>query len=74
MTKFQIGDRVVINEKGFLIYFPCEGSKGNFGNPKCEGTITGLGGWLKVVWDNGSYNHYAEDALDLVADISLENE
>lgn len=72
--KFKIGDRVVINEKGFRRFFPFEGAKGKFGNPKCEGTVTRLGDWLRVDWDNGSYNAYTEDTLNLVADISLENE
>lgn len=72
---FQIGDRVVINKKGFNKYGHDEGSPGYFGNPKCEGTVKGWyhGKWVLVTWDNGSRNSYAVDTLDLVI-TSLENE
>lgn len=75
MTKFQIGDRVVINEEGFRRYSHVAGCKGEFGNPKCEGTIIRIygDGWVKATWDNGSFNSYDPVTLDLVIS-SLENE
>lgn len=74
MTKFRVGDRVVINKKGFDLYGYTKGRAGGYGNPKCEGTITLIGEFhIYVDWDNGTNNLYSEDTLDLVP-MSLENE
>lgn len=73
MTQFKVGDRVVINAEGRRRYGYYEGEKGDFGNPECEGTITTLGDWHSVDWDNGTFNSYKPVALDLVI-TSLENE
>lgn len=74
MSKFTIGDRVLINEKGFARYGFFDGTPGRFGNPKCEGIVAELTGYgVRVAWDNGTKNSYDNDTLDLVV-TSLENE
>lgn len=75
MTKFQIGDRVVINDVGFRQYGYHKGQRGCFGNPRCEGTVfvDKHSDWVRVEWDDGTHNSYSPETLDLVI-TSLENE
>lgn len=67
--KLKVGDRVVINELGFIKY------KGNRMNPRgVKGTIREIDAYYHVAWDNGDKNSYAEDTLSLAKPKMLENE
>lgn len=59
------GQRVKINEAGFIAYDECDA------NPKdVVGTVLGedeyMDGWYVVAWDNGEENTYEVDTLDVV--------
>jgi len=73
MSKFKVGDEVVINTKGHLRYGTDKS------NPRNKlGIVVSIEQYAfrlpyEVGWENGFFNNYEEDTLDFFY-LSLENE
>ena len=68
-NKFKIGDRVKLISTVYMDHKKNPFWGGKFGN--VAGTVNGIDDGffpLHVEWDNGCYNYYRDDDIELVAD------
>lgn len=67
MMEYKVGDRVRLSDRGKAEFSDHESNPYNIG-----GTITGEGLFLahKVEWDNGHYNTYDPEHLEIVDQVS----